>query len=176
MSRTVHPNAQPLKPAVALAIITLLTALLTLLGAVGMWVLSATVALEDLAWVQALFDGSDIASTIIVISLIGLVLTGLALGVQLATLILAIIVVVRGDGKLRVGAAILLAMALMGMFFSLSVDLPTSTSALTDVLSAVAFALWALEWCVTVAGFVVLSLGIREVRRARTALPPGLGV
>ena len=170
MTAAVHPAAQPLKPAVALAIIALLTAALSLLGAVVGWVLSATGYLEDAAWARALFEG-DVASTILLVSLLSLVLIGLALAVQLATMILALLVVIRGDGKLRTGAAMLLAMALFGMFFSLSVDLPASASAVTDVLAVLALAVQALRWCVTVAGAVVLCVGIREVRRARAALP-----
>ena len=171
----VPPQQQPLRPAIALAIISLVSALMSVLGVVAAWVLAATGLMDSGAWVPSPSDGSGFALAIVVLSLLGLLLLLVGIGIQLASFILSLIVVIRGDGKLRTGAAILLAMSLFGVFFSVTLDLPSSAGAITNVITFLGTAVQVLRWCGLVAGVAVLWLGIGEVRRARAAAQrPGL--
>src|SRR5699024_7367961 len=119
----VPPQQQPLRPAIALAIISLVSALMSVLGVVAAWVLAATGIMEGGTWAPSPSDGGGFALAIVVLSLLSLLLLLVGIGIQLASFILSLIVVIRGDGKLRTGAAILLAMSLFGVFFSVTLDL-----------------------------------------------------
>lgn len=173
-TRRVPPESQPLRPAIVLAIISLLTLVMSVAGLALVYVLAATGFLETAASGQELLDGQAVAAWIIVISLLALGLIAVALGLRLAVVILGIIVVVKGDGKLRIGASLLLAVALTGMFFSFSMDGSMVSGALESVFSVLAWLAQLLQWGVSLAGIVVVWLGIREVRRARAARMPGV--
>lgn len=173
-TRRVPPQSQPLRPAIALAIISLLTLVMSAAGLVLVYVLAASGFLEAGASGQELLDGQGVAVRIIVISLLALGLIAVALGLRLAVVILGIIVVVKGDGKLRIGASLLLAVALTGMFFSFSMDGSMVSGAFESAFSVLSWLAQLLQWGVSLAGIVILWLGIREVRRARAARVPGV--
>lgn len=171
--RRVAPERQPLRPAIALAILSLVTMVLEVAGIVLVYVAGTAGFFEGVMPDPESLPGEGFVVRIIVMILVILVFVAIGYGLKLASLILGILVVVRGDGKLRIGAALLLAVAVFGLFFSFSVDAPMSGG----VETAFTVLVWAadiLRWVLTIAGFVLLGLGIREVRRARTALDPGL--
>lgn len=174
--RRVHPEQQPLRPAVALALISLLMGVMTLVGVALVYVLAATGFFENIEWEQDLVSGRDFATRIAVFTILGLALFAISAGMELASVILGILVVVKGDGKLRIGASLLLATALFGLFFSFSVDPSTFSDAsgtLSTVVSVAQTVAEVARMGVTIAGLVILMLGIREVRRARSGFSRG---
>lgn len=169
----VPPEKQPLRPAIALALIALVTLLLELAG------LALTLVLAESGLFQGEFWDLDLEEQEFAVRVLALVLGILAfvvvgLGLKVASLVLGILVVVRGDGKLRIGGSLLLAIALLGLFFSLSVELPSLSGSIGTVLVVLQWAAEILRWALMIAGVVLLGLGIREVRRARAAQSPGL--
>ena len=166
----VHPADQPVRPAIALVITTVLM-VLALAGAH----LVALLATEDAA--ESMMT-EQMAPRLMVTALIAVVLVLAMLGLGLASFILAIVVVVKGDGKLRLGAGLMIAASLFGLVISFTVS--GDTSQLPDAAVAVSNAFSVLEVIVEVirvvamiAGIVILLLGIREVRRERALLPAG---
>lgn len=171
--RRVAPERQPLRPAIALALLSLVTMMLEVAGIVLVYVAGTAGFFADLFPDPESLTGEGFVVRIIVMILVILGYLVVSYGLKLASLILGILVVIRGDGKLRIGAALLLAVAVFGLFFSFSVDAPMSDG----VETAFTVLVWAAEilrWVLTIGGFVLLALGIREVRRARAALDPGL--
>ncbi|WP_394213921.1 hypothetical protein [Brachybacterium vulturis] len=158
---------QPLRPAIALAIISLLTVLMAVVGIALVTVLAEIGFFEDAEWGRELLDGQDFVVRLIVVMLLSFAVIAVTLGLKLAAAILGIIVVIKGDGKLRIGASLLLAVALTGLFFSFSVDGSMLSGTFDSVLSVLATLAQLVQWGVSVAGIVILGLGIREVRRAR---------
>ena len=169
----VAPERQPLRPAIALAILSLLTVLLELAGVVLVFVVARTGFLEDLARDMDL-DGPGFAARIIVLILGILGVVVIDLGLKLAAVVLGILVVIRGDGKLRIGASLLLAVALFGLFFSLTIEGSMLSGGVETVFAVLQWTIEILRWAVTITGLVLLGLGIGEVRRARAAQLPGL--
>ncbi len=165
--RQVPAQRQPLRPAIALAIISLLTVLMAVVGIALVTVLAEIGFFEDAEWGRELLDGQDFVVRLIVVMLLSFAVIAVTLGLKLAAAILGIIVVIKGDGKLRIGASLLLAVALTGLFFSFSVDGSMLSGTFDSVLSVLATLAQLVQWGVSVAGIVILGLGIREVRRAR---------
>ncbi|ATG50701.1 hypothetical protein CFK38_03575 [Brachybacterium vulturis] len=156
-----------MRPAIALAIISLLTVLMAVVGVALVTVLAATGLFEDAEWGQDLLGGQGFAVRLIAVMLLSLAVIAVTVGTKLAAAILGIIVVIKGDGKLRIGASLLLAVALMGLFFSFSMDGSMLSGTFESVLSVLATLAQLVQWGVSLAGIVILGLGIREVRRAR---------
>lgn len=169
--RRVPPEKQPLKPAIALAIISLLTVLMSVVGVALVYGFAATGVLDDLAQDQDLLDGQGLVLRIVVIALLSVGFIAITAAMKLASVVLGILVVVRGEGKLRIGASLLLATALFGLFFSFSVDGSLLSGSFEDLLSVLATLAEVARWCVMVAGIVILALGVREVRRERARRP-----
>ncbi len=168
--RTVHPVDQPLKPATALVI----TSVLMVLALAGTYLLSL-LAIEDAA--GTMMTG-EISAQLIVTAVIALVLVLAMLGLGLASFILAIVVTVKGGGKLRLGAALMLAATLAGLVVSFTVSgdisqLPDAAVAVSNAFSILAAIAEVVRALVMIAGVVILILGIREVRRERAQLPSG---
>src|SRR5699024_608330 len=119
----VRPGRRPLGPATALAVLSLLTVLLEVAGAVLVVVAARTGLLEDVVRdMDPEGPGSVAWIVMLVLGVLGVVVVGF--GLRLASVVLGILVVIRGDGKLRIGASLLLAIALFGMFFSLTIEGP----------------------------------------------------
>ncbi|MDN5899650.1 MAG: hypothetical protein L0H74_06230 [Brachybacterium sp.] len=169
--KQVPPEKQPLKPAIALVIISLATVLMSVVGVALVYGFAATGALEDLAQDQDLLDGQGLVLRIVLIALVSVGLIAITGAMKLAWVGLGIIVVVRGEGKLRIGASLLLATALFGLFFSFSVDGSMLSGTFEDILSVLVMLAEVARWCVMIAGLVILGLGIRGVRRARARHP-----
>ncbi|ASK65719.1 hypothetical protein CFK39_07570 [Brachybacterium avium] len=169
--RRVPPEKQPLKPAIALAIISLLTVLMSVIGAAAVYGFAATGFLDDLAQDQELLGGEGFPIRFVLITLVSMGLIALAAAMKLASAVLGILVVIRGEGKLRIGASLLLATALFGLFFSFSVDGSLLSGTFQDLISLLATLAEVARWCVMVAGIVILALGVSEVRRERARRP-----
>lgn len=167
----VPPERQPVRPAIALVIISLVTMLMGAVGIALVYAISATGLFDGAAWAQDLGDGPGLVGRIIVLSVVVLAFIGVFLGLKLASVVLGILVVVRGDGKLRIGASMLLAVTLLELFFSVSLEGSSITGTVADVLTVLGWAATLARWGVMVAGVVVLWLGIREVRSARAGRP-----
>ncbi|MGO1225396.1 hypothetical protein ACT3SQ_00295 [Brachybacterium sp. AOP42-C2-15] len=166
--RTVHPVDQPLKPATALVI----TSVLMVLALAGTYLLTM-LPTDDAA--EKMMTG-EIAPQLIVTAVIALVLVVGMLGLGLASFVLAIVVVVKGGGKLRLGAGLMIAASLFGLFISFSVSgdtsqLPDAAVAVSNVFSVLEVIVEVIRGVVMIAGVVILILGIREVRRERAELP-----
>src|SRR5699024_1870377 len=169
----VAPERQPLRPAVALATLSLLTVLLELAGVVLVFVASRTGFLEDVVRDMDLEGPGFVARIIVlIVGILGVVV--IDLGLKLAAVVLGILVLIRGDGKLRIGAGLLLAIALFGLFFSLTIEGSMLSGGVETAFAVLQWTVEILRWTLTIAGLVLLALGIREVRRARAAQLPGL--
>ncbi len=157
-----RPGAQPpLRVATALAIIIALLVIGRLVGA-GLW-LAAPVGVDV---------GVDPVGTVVLAVVVSvLALSGAAL--SLAGLVLSILVVVRGRGALRLGAALLLASAVGGMVLSLEVtgdpaSLPASMVTAAQVIEVLGIALAVIRFALDVAGLVLLLRGIEALRARRS--------
>ena len=169
----VPPERQPLRPATALAILSLLTVLLEVAGAVLVVVAARTGLLEDVVRdMDPEGPGSVAWIVMLVLGVLGVVVVGF--GLRLASVVLGILVVIRGDGKLRIGASLLLAIALFGMFFSLTIEGPALSGGIETAFAVLQWTVEIFRWALTITGLVLLGLGIGEVRRARAAQLPGL--
>ena len=160
--RTVHPADQPLKPAVALVSTSLLM-VLALGGTYLLSLLAAEVADDPLT-------AGQIAPQLLVTAVLALALVVAMLG--LASFVLAVVVLAKGGGKLRLGAALMVAAALLGFVFSFSVSgnvsqMPDAAVAVSNVFSVLEVVLEVFRAIVMIAGIVLLVLGIRQVRRDR---------
>lgn len=165
--RRAAPERRPLRSALALALVTLGTVLMSVLGLVAAALLAGSGIDQGLSFDDDGFAGQELAIWLVVVLLVavGLLLVGIAL--ELASIVLGILVVVRGDGKLRLGAILLLIATAGGLFFSLSVEGTIGSETVTEVLAIVTTVLEVLRWGVLVTGLVILALGIREARAAR---------
>ena len=157
--RTVHPADQPLKPAVALVS----TSLLMVLALAGTYLLGMLTA-------------GQIAPQLLVTVVLALALVVAMLG--LASFVLAVVVLAKGGGKLRLGAALMVAAALLGFVFSFSVSgnvsqMPDAAVAVSNVFSVLEVVLEVFRAIVMIAGIVLLVLGIRQTRRERAELAQG---
>ena len=169
----VPPERQPLRPATALAVLSLLTVLLEVAGAVLVVVAARTGLLEDVVRdMDPEGPGSVAWIVMLVLGVLGVVVVGF--GLRLASVVLGILVVIRGDGKLRIGASVLLAIALFGMFFSLTIEGPALSGGIEAAFAVLQWTVEIFRWALTITGLVLLGLGIGEVRRARAAQLPGL--
>lgn len=151
----------PLRLATTLAIIVTLLLIGHLVGAV--------VGLFAPGTIDVAVDSAGTVVLALGVSL--LVLTGAALA--LAALVLSILVVVRGRGALRLGAALLLASALGGMVLSLEVTgdpamLPAPMVAAARVMEALETALAVIRFALDAAGLILLVRGIRALRGRRS--------
>lgn len=166
--RTVHPADQPLTPAIVLVI----TSVLLVLALVGTYLL-AMLATEDAAETMAT---GQLPPQLIVTAVITLVLVVAILGLGLASFVLAIVVMVKGGGKLRLGAALMIAASLAGLVVSFTVSgdttqMPDAAVAVANAFSVLEVIVDVIRAVVMIAGVVILILGIREVRRERAELP-----
>lgn len=167
-SSTVPPYEQPLKPAIALLVVAVL--LLVIQGVV--WVLPLLFGDR----LEASLSGGPLPP-IGPMLVVGFAIVLLILGLGLATFILGVVVVVKGDGRLRIGAALVISAFVVEVVFSISVS--GDPSQVPDVAIAISTLFSLLETLVTVAkalvmvvGAVFLALGIRAVRRQRAELGP----
>lgn len=165
--RTVHPADQPLRPAVALVI----TSLLMVLALAGTYLLGM-LATETAA--GSMMAG-EIPPQLIVTAVIALGLVLAMIGLGLASFVLAIVVAVKGEGKLRLGAALMVAASLLGLVVSFSVSgdvsqMPDAAVAVSNVFSLLEVIVEVIRAVVMVVGLVILVLGIRQVRRGRAEL------
>ncbi|HEX7352589.1 hypothetical protein [Brachybacterium sp.] len=165
-SRTIPPHEQPLRPAIALLVVAVL--LLVIQGVVRVLPLLLVDRLE------ASLPGGPLPP-IGPMLVAGFAIVALVLGLGLATFLLAVIVAVKGDGKLRIGAALMLTVFVVEVVFSFSVS--GDTSQVPDVAVAISRLFSLLETLIMVAkalalvvGAVFLALGIRTVRRRRAEL------
>lgn len=166
--RTVHPVAQPLKPAIALVI----TSVLMVLALVGTYLLTM-LAPGDAA--ETMMAG-EIPPQLIVTVVIALLLVVAMLGLGLASFVLAVVVLVKGGGKLRLGAGLMVAASLFALVVSFTVSgdtsqLPEAAVAVSNAFSVLEAIIEVVRAVVMIAGIVILILGIREVRRERAELP-----
>jgi amino acid transporter len=168
-TRRVPPFAQPLRPAIALGVVSLLLVVMTVVG-----VAAALLAVGYLG--QASMD-EGFATVVVVLTLVAVAFTLVMVGLGIAALVLSILVIVKGDGKLRLGAILLLAATVLGtaVSFSTSGD-PSQLSDAADALASLASLLGLLvdvaQIVAMIVGLVLLGLGIREVRRARARVVP----
>lgn len=160
------PFQQPLRPATALVVVAVLQLLLTIAAAV--------LAIALVPWLEGAMMAEGAPSALVVVALLGIGAGLLMMGLGLATFILAIVVTVKGRGKLRHGAVILIVVAALGASVSFTTsgdpsmmgDLGTAVAGAFDVVTMVLGVIRALAGLV---GVVLLLLGIREVRRRRAA-------
>jgi hypothetical protein len=161
-----RPHDQPVRAAIALAVLSAIS----LLIAAGIYA-AALLGGQGLQE-QVLADGAGGAFAAVL--LISLAVILISLGAGLAAFVLSIVVVVKGTGKLRLGAALMIAASLSDLVVSFSTS--GDVSQLPEVVLAVSNAFSVLQAVVDVigtllalAGLVILVLGIREVRRERAA-------
>ncbi|MGP9536491.1 hypothetical protein ACT3SP_00670 [Brachybacterium sp. AOP43-C2-M15] len=164
----IHPRAQPVRPAIALVVVSVVSAVLMALSYLAELLLGDGV-------VQQMLSG-DPTATVALLMVLALVFVALALGLGLAGFILSVVVAVKGDGKLRLGAVIMLIASAAGMVVSFTVS--GDPAAFSDAAVAISNAFSLLDAVVEVlrvlgmlAGVVVLVLGIREVQRERADQP-----
>lgn len=154
-----------LRPAIWLALVTLATVLLAVLGWVAGTVLAGVYTGEDFS-LQALVNGETFALWLVIGMLVVLAAMLVGLALKVASIVLGILVTLRGSGKLRVGAILLVVAALWDMLFSLTVEGSFDGTA-GQVLSAISTGIEVLRWGVLAAGLVLLVLGIRQLRAGR---------
>lgn len=166
--RPKSPYDLPVRPAVALVVVTLAAVLFSVVSALG--------ALFALGSLEVDPTGEGMIAAYLVLTLVIVAVALLTIGLSLAAFVLAIVVVVKGEGRLRVGAALVLAASVLGLVVSFSVSgdpsgLPDGVGAFATVLSVLDSVVQIARLVMMVAGVVVLILGIRETRQARAALP-----
>lgn len=164
--RTIPPHDQPLRPAIALLVVAV--TLLVLSGVVAVLPLLLAANME-----ASLSSGAMPPVGVMLVA--GLVLVLLLLGLGLASFILAVVVAVKGDGALRVGAALLIAASVVELVVSVTVS--GDTSRVPEAVVAVSTVFSVLEMLVEVAKFLAvlvgvgfLAFGIRTVRQRRAEL------
>lgn len=157
-------QAPPVRTALALAIIAALLLLGELAGLIG----------RVVPWAGALdraVDGDleNAGGLAIVLALVvlALVLVGLALGI--ASLVLSILVTVRGRGLLRRGGVILLVPIALSMFFGVSGDVDALPAWAGTALTAVGLLGDLLEFALMAVGLGFLVAGLRQLRRPTPA-------
>ncbi|MBB5833133.1 hypothetical protein [Brachybacterium aquaticum] len=157
------PTQEPVRAATALVVVTALL----LLGSVLTEVAGAIV---DPSQAYAMLG--TVANVVIVV--VALAALAVLLGLGIAALVLAILVTVRGSGKLRIGAVMIIIGSLLGLAVSFTVTGDISQMPDAAVAAGNAFALMervvdVLRGLVMLAGVVVVILGISEVRRKGAA-------
>lgn len=165
--RTVHPHDQPVRPAIALLVVSALLLVV--------WVASELLPrmfVDDLVEVG---PSDEFTGMLRVITLVLVSLVVLMLGLGLASLILAVVVAVKGGGKLRLGAALMIAAVLFSLVVSFTVtgdtsQLPDAAVAASNAFSILESIVNAARAVAMVVGAVLLVFGIREVRQQRAEL------
>ena len=160
----VAPHQQPLRSAIALGVVTAVGLLMALVGMAALFL--------DERDVESLIAAQDLTALLIVVAIVAVVLLVLNIGATVATLVLSIVVMVKGEGKLRLGAALLLATALFGYVISFSFSgsgsmLPDTAEQAVDLLSVLELVGSIARLVATAVGLVILTRGIGEVRQAR---------
>lgn len=155
----------PVRTATALAVITVLLALGQTLGLLARLVPWTGLGLRGDLDLDPDLDNARVLVVVLAIAVLLLVMAGLALGI--ASLVLSIIVVVRGRGLLRRGAVLLLIPVALGMMFSIDVSgdlggLPAWTGTLLHVLDLLGDL---VVLALTVTGLSFLVAGLRQLRR-----------
>ncbi|MGP5097849.1 hypothetical protein ACTXJ1_07450 [Brachybacterium alimentarium] len=157
------PFRQPVRPAIWAA------ALSALLGAGGL-----IMQLVGLVSPDAVVNVDVVPASIVLAFLAFLAIAGalLALGLGVATLVLAIVVTVRGRGPLRRGGIVLLvAWALsLSVSFSASGDVSGAAAAVSRAAGVLETVVDLLQSVLLLVGAVVLLRGVAEVRRQREAV------
>lgn len=163
----VHPHDQPVRPAIALVVLAVAMGLMWAVAEVISRILVRNLLSSELA------PGAE--ATFYVIFAITAVMGLLMLGLGLAAFIVAVVVAVKGDGKLRLGAGLMIAASLFEMviYFNVSGDssqFSEAAIAVSNAFTIVELVVNVLRVLALIVGAVILILGIREVRRERAEL------
>lgn len=155
------PAAPPVRLATALAVLTTGLLLFQVIGLIARFV----------PW-QGVGGGADIdldqARGIVIVLTVVLVLVVLVLlALSLTSIVLSILVAVKGRGLLRRGAVVLLVPIVLGMMFSLDVtgDLDALPAWVGTALDVAGLLGDLLELALTAAGLWFLVAGLRQLRR-----------